>query len=414
MYRLLIVDDEEDIRNGMSRGIPWKEWGFTVVGIAENGEEAVFLTEKEKPDVVLSDIRMPKMDGVELMQYLHDNLPEIKIVILSGYNDLEYLNMAIKNQVTEYMLKPTDIDEFEQLFRKIRKNLDEEKSRREELNQLKLAAMQSQALSYETVLNNLLDGYVGDSREYAWKQELEKEGMDFNACVMVILDTASESEDNKDDSYRLKQRIIRYCNSRQMQWVSRFFLYRGGHIVGLVTLEQMRFEEPGPEMRLLSECVEEMQAEIGDIYGMALRAGISDLCRDERMLPLIYQETEARMSSVEPDLLNNQKKSNLLVTAVREYIDREFTSNMLSLETVAERFNRNPAYISKVFKKGTGFNFSDYITQKRMEKSKALLRDMSLKVYEIAEMTGYADVSNFIKVFRKKCGMSPNEYRSLM
>lgn len=128
MYRLLIVDDEEDIRNGMSRGIPWKEWGFTVVGIAENGEEAVFLTEKEKPDVVLSDIRMPKMDGVELMQYLHDNLPEIKIVILSGYNDLEYLNMAIKNQVTEYMLKPTDIDEFEQLFRKIRKNLDEEKS----------------------------------------------------------------------------------------------------------------------------------------------------------------------------------------------------------------------------------------------------------------------------------------------
>ena len=227
MYRLLIVDDEEDIRNGMSRGIPWKEWGFTVVGIAENGEEAVFLTEKEKPDVVLSDIRMPKMDGVELMQYLHDNLPEIKIVILSGYNDLEYLNMAIKNQVTEYMLKPTDIDEFEQLFRKIRKNLDEEKSRREELNQLKLAAMQSQALSYETVLNNLLDGYVGDSREYAWKQELEKEGMDFNACVMVILDTASESEDNKDDSYRLKQRIIRYCNSRQMQWVSRFFLYRG-------------------------------------------------------------------------------------------------------------------------------------------------------------------------------------------
>ncbi len=233
MYRLLIVDDEEDIRNGMSRGIPWKEWGFTVVGIAENGEEAVFLTEKEKPDVVLSDIRMPKMDGVELMQYLHDNLPEIKIVILSGYNDLEYLNMAIKNQVTEYMLKPTDIEEFEQLFRKIRKNLDEEKSRREELNQLKLAAMQSQALSYETVLNNLLDGYVGDSREYAWKQELEKEGMDFNACVMVILDTASESEDNKDDSYRLKQRIIRYCNSRQMQWVSRFFLYRGGDILSV-------------------------------------------------------------------------------------------------------------------------------------------------------------------------------------
>ena len=210
--------------------------------------------------------------------------------------------------------------------------------------------------------------------------------MDFNACVMVVLDTAPENEDNKDDSYRLKQRIIRYCNSRQMQWVGRFFLYRGRHIVGLVTLEQMQFEEPESELRLLCQCIEEMQAEIGDIYGMALRAGISNLCRDERTLPLVYQETEARMSSMEPDLLNNQKKSNLLVTAVREYLDSEFSSNMLSLETVAERFNRNPAYISKVFKKGTGFNFSDYITQKRMEKSKALLRDMSLKVYEIADV----------------------------
>lgn len=414
MYRLLIVDDEEDIRNGMSKGIPWPEWGFTVVGTAENGEEAVFLIEKEKPDVVLSDIRMPKMDGVELMQYLHDNCPDIKIVILSGYNDLEYLNMAIKNQVTEYMLKPTDIDEFEQLFRKIKKNLDEEKSKREELNHLKLAAIQSQALSYETVLNNLLDGYVGDSQEYGWKQELEEEGMDFNACVMVVLDAAIESGDNKDDIYRLKQRIIRYCNSRQMQWVGRFFLYRGEYIVGLITLEQIRFEEPEQELCLLRQCIEEIQAEIGDIYGMALRAGISALCRDEQELPLVYQETVALMSSAEPDLANNQKKSNLLVTAVREYLDQEFSSNMLSLESVAERFNRNPAYISKVFKKGTGFNFSDYITQKRMEKSKALLHDMSLKVYEIAEMTGYADVSNFIKVFRKKCGMSPNEYRSLM
>ena len=414
MYRLLIVDDEEDIRNGMSKGIPWPEWGFTVVGTAENGEEAVFLIEKEKPDVVLSDIRMPKMDGVELMQYLHDNCPDIKIVILSGYNDLEYLNMAIKNQVTEYMLKPTDIDEFEQLFRKIKKNLDEEKSKREELNHLKLAAIQSQALSYETVLNNLLDGYVGDSQEYGWKQELEEEGMDFNACVMVVLDAAIESGDNKDDIYRLKQRIIRYCNSRQMQWVGRFFLYRGEYIVGLITLEQIRFEEPEQELCLLRQCIEEIQAEIGDIYGMALRAGISALCRDGQELPLVYQETVALMSSAEPDLANNQKKSNLLVTAVREYLDQEFSSNMLSLESVAERFNRNPAYISKVFKKGTGFNFSDYITQKRMEKSKALLHDMSLKVYEIAEMTGYADVSNFIKVFRKKCGMSPNEYRSLM
>jgi two-component response regulator len=109
----------------------------------------------------------------------------------------------------------------------------------------------------------------------------------------------------------------------------------------------------------------------------------------------------------------NRKKSSILVTAIKDYINEHFCSNSISLEEVADQFRKNPAYISKVFKKETGFNFSDYIVQKRMEKSKELLKDMTLKIYEIAEMTGYADASNFIKVFKKHCGMSPNEYRSI-
>ena len=161
MYQLLIVDDEEDIRRGMARGIPWKEWGFEVAGQAENGEEAVRMIGETHPDVVLSDIRMPKMDGIELMQYLHENNPEIKIIILSGYNDVEYLNMAIRNQVTEYLLKPTDIDEFETLFHRLKTKLDEEGMKRRELESLKVSAMQNKELSYARVLSNLLDGYVG-------------------------------------------------------------------------------------------------------------------------------------------------------------------------------------------------------------------------------------------------------------
>ncbi|MFR4441584.1 MAG: helix-turn-helix domain-containing protein, partial [Hungatella sp.] len=97
-----------------------------------------------------------------------------------------------------------------------------------------------------------------------------------------------------------------------------------------------------------------------------------------------------------------------------DYINQNYCSNGLSLDAVADHFRKNPAYLSKVFKKETGFNFSDYITKKRMEKGKELLADLSLKIYEIAEMTGYADVSNFIKVFKKNCGMSPNEYRSII
>lgn len=155
------------------------------------------------------------------------------------------------------------------------------------------------------------------------------------------------------------------------------------------------------------------EGENGDIYGLALLAGLSGLCSSEEKLPEIYGNTGKHVSSMAPDLSAGQKKTGMLVTSIREYLDREYCSKLVLLEATAEEFRKNPACISKVFKNETGFNFSDYITQKRMAHSKLLLRDMSLKIYEIAEMTGYADASNFIKVFKKHCGMSPNEYRGL-
>lgn len=132
MYKLLIVEDERAIAQGIAKSNPWEEWGFQVSGICNNGEEAVAFIEKDKPDLVLSDIRMPKMDGIALMQYLNAQYPEIKIVILSGYNDFQYLQMAIRNHVAEYLLKPTLLEEFEQLFRKMKQVLDEEAQEREE------------------------------------------------------------------------------------------------------------------------------------------------------------------------------------------------------------------------------------------------------------------------------------------
>jgi len=101
------------------------------------------------------------------------------------------------------------------------------------------------------------------------------------------------------------------------------------------------------------------------------------------------------------------------VQIVKDYIDQEYCSNFISLDYAAEKVNKNAAYLSKLFKRETGYNFSDYIMQKRMEKSRELLLDHSLKIYQIAEMTGYADGSNFIKVFKKYYGVSPNEYRKL-
>ena len=95
-YRVLLADDEEEIRAGISRKIDWTGLGFALVGEAENGAEALELSEQLKPDVVLTDIKMPFMDGLELCRRLRQSLPAAKLVVFSGFDDFEYARQAVR------------------------------------------------------------------------------------------------------------------------------------------------------------------------------------------------------------------------------------------------------------------------------------------------------------------------------
>ena len=100
-YRVLLADDEEEIRAGISRKIDWSSLGFALVGEAENGQEALELSEQLRPDVVLTDIKMPFMDGLELCRRLKQSLPAAKLVVFSGFDDFEYARQAIGMDVSE-------------------------------------------------------------------------------------------------------------------------------------------------------------------------------------------------------------------------------------------------------------------------------------------------------------------------
>ena len=112
MYSILLADDEEEVRKGIIRKIDWENLGFQVVGDAENGEEALEKIEQLKPDVVMTDIRMPYMDGLTLSKRIRQKYPSTKILIFSGYDDFEYAQQAIKLNVTEYILKPVNVEEL--------------------------------------------------------------------------------------------------------------------------------------------------------------------------------------------------------------------------------------------------------------------------------------------------------------
>jgi two-component system response regulator YesN len=262
LYTLFVFDDEDEIRRGIVDTVNWKGWGFNVVGEASDGIEALQKIPGLNPDVVLSDIRMPGMDGIAFMQEIRLHYPETKIVILSGFSDFEYLDMSIKNEVSAYLLKPTDMDDFESTFKALKQKLDKERAEKAEQERK----------------NELL------RESPAWIRERLKDSERF--------DSGNE---------RLVQRAI-------------------------------------------------------------------------------------------------------------DYIEKKYISPRMSLQTLAEHLQKNPAYVSKIFKDVTGENYVHYVQKKRLAHAMGLIKDSNLLVYQVAYKSGFSDLSNFIKLFKKEYGLTPSEF----
>lgn len=126
MIKVMIVDDEPKIREGLKAIVPWDDLGFSVAGTASNGHEALELYDEIRPELVVADIRMPGMDGLTLIQKLRERDEKLHILILSGYADFDYAKKAIAHRADGYLLKPVDEDEMVSYLEKIRQDCREE------------------------------------------------------------------------------------------------------------------------------------------------------------------------------------------------------------------------------------------------------------------------------------------------
>lgn len=161
LYKIMLVDDEEEVRKSIIRKIDWKYTGFEVIGDAENGEDALEKIEQTEPDVVLTDIKMPYMDGLTMAEKIRQLYPSIKIVIFSGFDEFEYAKRAIKLNVIEYILKPVNVEELTAILKKVKKNLDEEIEQKRNVNLLRESYVKSLPIIREHFLNDLVHGGIG-------------------------------------------------------------------------------------------------------------------------------------------------------------------------------------------------------------------------------------------------------------
>lgn len=157
MYQVIIADDEAKIRSGLANLFPWNQLGFEIASVCSNGKEALDFAMENPVDLVLSDIRMPIMDGLELSRLLLPKKP-VKMVFFSGYQDFNYARQAMKNGVSDYLLKPVKYEDLSDCLTRIRETLDMEKG---------LAQPEEENLSYYEKIINTVTSYLDQEYQTA-------------------------------------------------------------------------------------------------------------------------------------------------------------------------------------------------------------------------------------------------------
>ena len=196
MYKILLVDDEILVRDAIRENIDWGKLDCELIGDCENGKQAVEFVKTHEVDIVLTDILMPYMDGMELSHFLHDNYPDVLIVIFSGFGEFEYAKKAIQYNVSEYMLKPVTAMELTKVIENMKEKLDSRKKEQRKMESLTQVS-QDYHKNANVIRSKALDCLVKCTREVQVSlDELERMGITFQAASYRVavfdIDTYSE------------------------------------------------------------------------------------------------------------------------------------------------------------------------------------------------------------------------------
>jgi two-component system response regulator YesN len=350
------------LRAGL-RNINWDLSGFTLAGEASDGEMALSLMQDIQPDILITDVKMPFMDGIELARRTKKVMPWVKIIILSGHDEFEFARQAITIGVDEYLLKPvTSARLFETLKRVAAKTEDEKKR-----------ANQSGILNMEDVS-------VGDLIP-----DFDAPG----ASIEQMLRYAAR----QDISRVLGEYLGKFGNN-----VVKTFIFLNYMFMDIISsASKIITEHGGDPRRILSE------------YSGAEVLSEAVLSREnaEKVLLGILEKAIDFRDSVE------KSKHGGSIRKAMEHIQQNYRLQGLSLNDVAGAVNISANHFSTIFSQETGETFINYLTGVRIERAKELLKNTKLRLADVAHNVGYNDTHYFSYVFKKNVGLSPREFRAI-
>lgn len=239
LYSIILVDDEEEVRKSIIKKIEWQAAGFRMVGDAENGEDAMEKIEMLEPDVVLTDIRMPYMDGLALAEKVRQRYPSIKVVIFSGYDDFEYAQKAIKLNVTEYILKPVNVEELTSILKRIKNNLDREIEEKRNLSRLREKYRNSLPIIREQFFNDLVHKNLNKELVEQKLKEYDIPVLGARKWVIAAIDVEKEEVGEPLSLHSEEELIpisVMQIVREKLEGYSRFYLFQSASEADMVVI----------------------------------------------------------------------------------------------------------------------------------------------------------------------------------
>jgi two-component system response regulator YesN len=397
MWKLMIADDEPKIRRGLMKVLPWSEMNIEVVGEAENGLIALELAKKLQPDILFVDICMPFLDGLELIEQLQGVLVRCVIIVISGHDEFNYAQKAVKLNVFEYLLKPVMKHKLQTVVDHAIQELEEAHLNKERNNwvdnQIKTNAM----VIRDIFLLKWIDGLLSEEEI---KQNLAFFKLDFTNPMGMIVFKVIQSLDTGKSSRPWNRDLLEFAVKNVAEDTLRNEVYhvifkdKRGFIVIISSIEKEADWQS--QTGKIQQKIEAILEKIVIIEQKKLAGNLAQAAT-------VYNELVVEVS---------QKGSlSPIVILTKKMMDHNFHNPDLSLQEVADRVQVSPTYLSKQLKKELGVSFIDYLTEVRIKKAIQFMNDPSAKVYEIAEMVGYSSQHYFSNAFKKITGISPLLYK---
>lgn len=397
MLKVVIVDDEPKIRRGLKSLIASVQLDMEVVGEAEDGEMALEVAKELHPDILLVDICMPFLNGLQFIEQLQSVVKDCIIIVITGHDEFSYAQKAIKLQVFDYLLKPVFGEQLVPVLQRAEEKLLNSRLQSQYLTWVNQETKNNLPLLREAFYKNWVNGQL--SEEYIETQlsflEIDLPTVS-GVIVLKVAGQFTKGQLLKDWDRDLLLFSIRNIYREILEQWQPYIMFHddADNLIVITPIHNMgEWYELSISLQQLVEEYLEQVVIIAQRPLTNLMTGISSTYHE-----LILELN--RKASYTPIVLLSQK-----------HIETYYYKEDLSLQNLADTVQISPTYLSRLLKNEIGVSFIEYLIQVRVEKAIQIMSDPTVKLYEVAQRVGYNNQHYFSTAFKKVVGLSPAEYR---